>query len=330
MVFLANSRTTRALAAVVIASALGLTACSSEEVDTSVESAVGLSVDAPRVTLQSSGTGTAEVLGYRDITEESDTVQQEIEVEVSEGFDQTLVQADAVDVAAPAGGEVQALTLPLSGSTLAAEDADPDNEERAATRDVELILGEPAITNLELTEDVRSAEGFTLGWRAEDNGEVSTVRVAAPVDATDTGRAIAEQALFKLLSLPIIFPEEELAPGAVWTVDSRVTGEATLLQTTTYTLASVDGDTVELDVEVQQRPALGALELDGQEGAEELTGQTLSVLNSNTTSEGSLTVDLTKPLPVDGSVAFTTRVIYGGADSDVRIVQDSTTALTFG
>lgn len=58
-------------------------------------------------------------------------------------------------------------------------------------------------------------------------------------------------------------------------------------------------------------------------------GQSLSVLNANTTSQGTLTVDLTRPLPVDGEVGYTTRVIYGGPDSDVRVVQDSTTGLTF-
>ena len=307
-----SRRFPRALAAALTAAALTLSACTSEDTGPQTEAAVGLPVDAARITVEDPGSA-GKVLAY---TGEG---QQSVTVEVAEGFDQSLMQADAVDVQAPAGGDVTRLTLPMEGVTAAA--AEPAEGEREATRDVSFTLGRPSPDNLELAEDVHSAEGFRLGWRAEDDGQVSTVRLAAPVDATDAGRATVEQSLMKLLSLPVVFPEEAVGPGATWSVDSRVTGESTLLQTTTYTLVSRDGDTVELDVEVQQRPALGALEMED--------GQSLSVLNANTTSQGTLTVDLTRPLPVDGEVGYTTRVIYGGPDSDVRVVQDSTTGLTF-
>ncbi|AGF72876.1 hypothetical protein [Corynebacterium halotolerans] len=327
-----SRRPVRTLAAVVTATALTLVGCSGEEVDSSVETPVGLPVDPPRVTVQSTGSGPGQVLSYRDVQEERDpdSPQQSVSVEVSDGFNQTLVQADAVDVQAPAGGDVNTMTLPLSGGTTAAEEADPESEvEREASRDVELRLGQPSYTDLELTDDIRSAEGFLLGWRGGDDGSVSTVRLAAPKEATDEGRAMAEESIMTLLSMPVIFPEEAVGPGATWSVDSRVTGDATLLQTTTFTLVSVEGDLVELNVDVQQRPALGALNFEGRPGAEEMAGETLNVLNSNTTSEGSLTVDLTKPLPVDGRVAYTTRVVYGGENSDVRVVQDSTNAITY-
>lgn len=299
---------------VAAATALTLTACSAGEPDPSTEPAVGLPVDAARVTVQTAGTG-ERVLAYGDV----DAGEQTLEIEVAGGMDQSLMQADAVDVQAPAGGDVQRLTLPLSGATTAADE--PREGERDASRDVEFRVGQPSSTDLELTEDIRSAEGFLLGWRAEDDGQVSTVRLAAPKDATDEGRAEVEQALMKLLSLPVVFPTEAVGPGATWSVDSRVTGESTLLQTTTYTITAIDGDRVELDVDVQQRPAIGALTMED--------GRSLNVLNSNTTSEGSLTVELDNPLPVDGRVSYTTRVVYGGADSDVRVVQDTTTSLAF-
>lgn len=299
---------------VAAAAALTLTACSAEQSDPSIEPAVGLPVDASRVTVQTTGTG-ERVLTYRDV----DAAEQSLEVEVAGGLNQTLMQADAVDVQAPAGGDVERLTVPLTGAATAA--GDPAENERAASRDVEFRVGQPSSSNLELTDDIRSAEGFLLGWRGEDDGQVSTVRLAAPKDATDEGRSEVEQALLKLLSMPVVFPAEAVGPGATWSVDSRVTGEATLLQTTTYSITAVDGDRVELDVDVQQRPAIGALTMED--------GQSLNVLNSNTTSEGALTVDLGRPLPVDGRVSYTTRVVYGGAESDVRVVQDTTTSLAF-
>lgn len=299
---------------VAAATALTLTACSSEQADPSVEPAVGLPVDASRVTVQTTGTG-ERVLTYRDV----DAGEQTLEVEVADGLEQSLMQADAVDVQAPAGGDVERLTVPLTGGTTAA--GEPAEGEREASRDVEFRVGQPSAGNLELTDDIRSAEGFLLGWRGEDDGQVSTVRLAAPKAATDEGRSEVEQALMTLLSMPVVFPDEAVGPGATWSVDSRVTGESTLLQTTTFTITAINGDRVELDVDVQQRPAIGALTLED--------GQSLNVLNSNTTSEGSLTVDLNNPLPVDGRVSYTTRVVYGGADSDVRVVQDTTTSLAF-
>lgn len=302
----------RTIAAVATAAALTLAACSPEETGPQTEAAVGLPVDAARVTVQTPGEA-ERVLEY------AATGEQTVSVEVAEGFNQLVMQAAAVDVQAPAGGDVTRLTLPLTGVTDGA--SQPVEGEREATRDVEFTVGQPSPDNLELVDDVRSAEGFRLGWRAEDDGQVSTVRLAAPTEATDEGRALVEQALMKILSLPVIFPEEEVGVGATWSVDTRVTGESTLLQTATYTITGIEGDRVDLDVDVQQRPALGALTMED--------GESLHVLNSNTTSEGSLTVDLGSPLPVDGRVSYTTRVVYGGADSDVRVVQDSTTSLAF-
>lgn len=323
-------RPARALAALLTATTLTLVSCTGEEVDTSVEAPVGLAVDAPRVTLQSAGEGPGRTLVFDDITEDPDAAQQHVTIEVSEGFDQSLMRADTVEVQAPAGGDVTTLTLPMNGHTAAAPEPEPDSEiEREAAREVELRTGEPSSSDLALLEDLRSAEGFRVGWRAGDSGRLSTVNLAAPVDATDEGRAMTEQAVMKILSLPTVFPEEPIGVGAVWSVDSRVTGEATLLQTTTFTLTGLEGGLVELDVNVQQRPALGALSLEGQPGAEGLSGETLNVLNSNTTSEGSLTIDLSKPLPVAGQVAYTTRVIYGGQDAQVRVVQDSTTSIAY-
>ncbi|AGS35215.1 hypothetical protein B841_08710 [Corynebacterium maris DSM 45190] len=289
-----------------------------------LEQAVALPVDAARVNVADAGAGETRVLSYLDVDDERP--DQEVTVSVSDGFDQTVMRADAVDTQAPLDAHVDTLTLPLTG--VAAPADEPLEGEQEATRDVTFRLSSPEASDLDLMEDLRTTDGFRFGWRAEDTGQVSTVELAAPEDASDEGRALVEAAVMKVISSPVIFPEEEIGVGAVWSVDSRVTGDSTMLRTTTYTVTALDGDRVELDVDVQQRPALGALSLEGVAGAEDLEEQSLSVLNSNTASEGALTVDLTQPLPVDGELTFTTRVIYGGAD-DARIVQDTTTALEF-
>ena len=158
---------------------------------------------------------------------------------------------------------------------------------------------------------------------------MNSLRLAAPQNATDDARGSVEQAIMKLTALPVVFPTEEVGKGASWSVDSRVTGESTLLQTTRYTVDSIDGDRVKLNVEVEQRPSLGALSFEGQAQGTELENKELKVLDSNTKSKGSITVDLSKPLPVDGDVSFDTKVIYGATGSELRVVQSSLTELNF-
>lgn len=301
--------------------------------DEDIEESVGLQVDPSRVLVQSPGAGPGRVLSFAPPAQEGDddaeNPTQETTVEISEGFEQTVATADAVDVAAPEGSDVETMTLPVEAEIEAAEEPVGETEV-AADRQVQIQVGTPTHSDSSLTEDLASAAGFTMGLRGDNNGQTTTVQLAAPVDATDEGRATTESALMKMISIPVVFPDEPIGPGAVWSVDSRVTGEATLLQTTTYTLNEVSGDQLDLEVSVTQRPALGALSLEGQDGVAEDEAGTLNVLNSNTNSQGSLTVDLNQPLPTAGRVSYTTRVVYGGEDSDVRVLQDSTSVLDFG
>ena len=316
-------RVTSAVVTTTVA-ALLLTACGTGEPAESgpeVEAAIGLAVDAPRVILEEPGTGALRELRYRDLPE-AETTAQELTLSVSSGFTQGVGTVSQVDPTAPAGGDVSTLILPLTATTTEPE---PDEEETlTAAREVGIRVGNPTFTDTVQAADVNSAEGFQLTLREDERGQQSTISLAAPVEASENGRQIMEQYLLKFTSLPVLFPAEEVGVGATWTIDSRVTGEATQLQTVTYTITGIEGDVVDLDVEVSQRPSLGA----DTEGVTADTPEQLTVLNSNTTSVGTLEVDLSRPLPTAGQVSWTTRVIYG-ADTDVRVVQDSTTSLKF-
>lgn len=323
-----------AATAVVCSTALLLASCVEDDADTDgpeVEQAVGLAVDAPRITLHDPGTGDLRMLTYTDaVDSDTDAVStpQTLTLSVGDGLTQYVVPADEVDPTAPAGGDLSTMRLPLTANTGNAEPM--DGEVLASTRDITIQVGQPAFTDLELTEDIRSGEGFTLGIRADDRGQQSTISFAAPVDATDTGRLVVEQYLLKYTSLPVLFPDEEVGVGASWSVDSRVSGEATLLQTVTYTVTGIRGDTVDLDVSISQRPSLGAIDISTDTtGVTEDTPDQLTVLNSNTTSTGAISVDLSQPIPVSGTVSWTTRVVYGGGTDDIRVVQDSASSISF-
>lgn len=327
----------------VLSTTLGLAACSEQSQDDSpaVEQAVGLAVDAPRVVVLETGTAPLRTFSYKDVPAEgAEEKTQDLTLDIAQGFAQAVGTAADANPVAPAGGDVTTLTLPISASTKAAEAS--EEEAIAASRDITLKVGNPDFSDLTQSPDTNSAAGFTLGMRATDSGQATTLSFAAPVDATDNGRALMEQYLLTFTSLPIVFPTEELGVGAKWTVDSRVTGESTLLQTLAYTITGFEGDKVDLDVAVSQRPSISAIDITTTETATATpesasaaatpteTPEQLAVMSSNTTSVGTLSVDLTQPLPTAGQVSWTTRVIYGGATNDTRIVQDTTSSVKFG
>ena len=103
--------------------------------------------------------------------------------------------------------------------------------------------------------------------------------------------------------------------------DSRVSGDSTLLQTTTYTLEELTDTGAQLSMEVSQRPALGALAM--EDGGE------LAVMDSETRSSGNLTVDFSKPLPTGGNVDIATRISYGTEESEIRVLQSTNTRMKF-
>lgn len=316
-----------ALAAATALAATGLVACSSDSSDSSsdtqVEQAMGATVDAPRVVVVDPGTN-PQVLSYKDLGEENadeDASPQEITLALADGFTQQIVAADQVDVQAPAGGTVTTLTAPVKVESVKAQ----ADSATGATRSVSITVNDPKIDNLEQADDVSSASGFRVGWFAQDSGQVTSVNYAAPTQATDTGRALVEGYFTSLVPQAVVFPTDPVGVGGTWTVDVRVASDTTMLRTTTYTVTAIDGDKVSLNVDVAQRPVLGAISAELSDGT-----HTLNVLNSNTTTQGAIVVDLNQPLPISGQVAFTTRVIYGEDTTQTRVVQDTTTAVTFG
>jgi len=125
----------------------------------------------------------------------------------------------------------------------------------------------------------------------------------------------------ELTSMPIVFPDEEIGEGAVWTVESRTSGDSTLLQTTTFTLDDLTETGAELSMDISQRPALGALAM--EDGGE------LEVMDTETRSTGNLSVDFSQPLPTNGDIDIATRVSYGTEESQIRVLQSTNTRMTF-
>ena len=104
---------------------------------------------------------------------------------------------------------------------------------------------------------------------------------AAPEEATDSARAAVENNLGQMTALPLVFPADAVGEGARWTVTGPVSDSASgvaMRQTVTYTLTSRSGSRVELDVDIERIPTV-----------KQMAGTDLEVLDSKSTSSGSLT-----------------------------------------
>ena len=251
----------------ILALALVLTGCSYEPPGPAVEQAVAAPVDAARVTVEDAGSGDKRVLSYEDVNTE-----QNSHFELTEGFSQDVVEKSVAENFESGAPEEATTAFDLRAEVSEATD---DPEQTPATRNAFMTLSSPTYSGTDAL-NVESGEGFQFGWRADDAGQVSSLRLAAPQSANDDARSILEQAIVELTSMPIVFPEEEIGEGAVWTLDSRTSGESTLLQTTTYTLEELTDTGAELSVDISQRPALGALTM--EDGGE------MEVLDSTTRS----------------------------------------------
>ena len=308
------SPTTRLLLATASCLSLLLAACGSTSNDPAVpvDKPVGVQIEAPRVTLVDAGSAPHTTLRYRDI----DTGDHKVNVTITDAFTPTVgTAADTNDTPALEPQSPTTFTSALVTRTHKAENSE------TSSRSVTAELDHPKLAGDGAKDDLASAHGFTFGWFGNDAGTISSVNFTAPTAASDQTRALTEQFLTAMVGLPIVFPTEPVGVGGSWTVESRITGQTPLLQTITYTVTGMAGDKVDLKTSVNQRPTLGSLDMDD--------GAKLAVLSSKTVSEGSLTMDLTRPLPTAGSMALTTRIVYGTEDSEHRVIQDTSTKVAF-
>ena len=113
-----------------------------------------------------------------------------------------------------------------------------------------------------------------------------------------------------------MFPTDPVGIGAQWDVRIKVNEPSPAVKTITYTLKNHEGNTVELEASVQQRPSTTSLSLSEAPDVPSDTKGSLDVKDSSTSTHvGTVTVDLTKPIPVKGSIDTTTITTYAGDTS---------------
>lgn len=295
-----------------------------------------LPVAAPSVTVIETGED-AQVRAFNEVQEPATRTQS---VEVISGLTQQLLTVEEQTTVPLTNADATSTYLTLDLTTYSDPKAPEAEDGVAATQRTDFVVSQASHSNLEHSQDVATNEGFLNAWFANPTGFVSSIKLLPPPGSEESGRQTVEQALLQLLSSNVIFPTTPIGIGGVWQVEQRVTGATTMQRTTTYTLKAVKGQQLQLDVAIEQRPARERLVIDN-EIAGALDGTELEVIDAVTQSAGSITVDLASPLPVEGEIAATTRLVYRSATADNAshdvghdvghdVAQDITTAVRYG
>ncbi|AZA13926.1 hypothetical protein ACFPVT_07410 [Corynebacterium choanae] len=197
-------------------------------------------------------------------------------------------------------------------------------------------VAQPTISDNPLNESMVTGDGFIIDAWQKPNGAVTHLSFTAPAGADDTARALIEDQAYSLFGIQPVFPEQPVGVGAQWKVASPKLGDASQLQTVTYTVEAINptgpggAPVVDLTVTIDAHPALKEIALREVEPG---VAGTLHVLSATTTASGTARVDLAEPLPTTWYSDTLTRVIYG-PNPDVetsgqqQVVQDTHTIVS--
>lgn len=197
---------------------------------------------------------------------------------------------------ARAGGQtVQTVVMPLTARIGC---ADPT--------DVELTLGAVTSPDVVLADELKAEHGALAGLSLGPGTMPVSLRIIPPAAASSQARSAVEQSLVAALRHSVAFPTTPVGIGARWRMTRTISGAATITQTIDATLRSRTGDTVVVDVTVDEAPVNDVFAVPG-------TNQTLRISRYSMSGAGTLTVDLHRALPTSGQLAMRgARELAGG------------------
>ncbi|MEV0295044.1 hypothetical protein [Nocardia sp. NPDC050710] len=201
-----------------------------------------------------------------------------------------------------------ALTIPMTAQTSA--------------DGVDLTLGTVTTPDPSLNKALTAAGGTHAGFDFSDDGAITALRLAPSPDTSNAARAALEQAFYQAVYRSVMFPDEPVGEGAIWTVHQEVDGGVTLDQVTTATLTKVDGDRLTIELNVIQKPKATVWTLPNQAG-------TLDIEDYAMQGAGTITVDLGLPLPVAGSITVGGHQAYRDPRSASNLQQTITTQVSW-
>lgn len=181
---------------------------------------------------------------------------------------------------ARSGGQtVQSVTMPLTARIGCTDNTN-----------VELNLGDVTSTDSVLADELKAERNSRAGMSLGPGTMPISLRLAAPDAASSQARAAVEQSLVQALQYSVAFPTTPVGDGAKWTSVRTLTGAVTATQTITATLRSRVGNSVTLDVAVDETPINDVFAVPG-------TDQTLHISRYSMSGTGTVVTDLDRALP---------------------------------
>lgn len=259
--------------------------------------AVSIAIPAVTVTVTDSGAEPRATLAFRT-TPQTD---QQVSLSTDSSISQTVGDTPPSDQSTPE------ITLPLT-----ARQPGPGED---ATHTVELTVGTPSSPDATLAAALGKATGSTNVLTIGPNGAISKLTLNPPDALSDAGRAAVEQALRQAVQFAPVLPTTAIGVGAVWSVSQQIDSIGLALrQETVLTLTAVREATITLGVRVTQTPLTPTWTLPNDKG-------TLDIDTYRMSGEGTLTVDLSKPLPIDGRVQQSGEQVYSQPKSELKLAQ---------
>lgn len=278
-----------ALTVLPVGAVLALTGCSSDEPDSvdagpcaatsSIErdGVRPIPIAAAEVRVLDPGTGDRRVLTPRPDT----TTPQKVTL-TTDSTESSITPGE--NDAATVQRTQQELSTPITARVVC---DDPTN--------LEFTIGTPTTKDTELTPELDAIAGSDGGVSMSDGLNVRSLRLFPNDESGSPARSALEQSFSGALDHSVPLPTEAVGVGARWEAVRTVVAAATIKRTTTVALTEKVGDTVKLAVTVEEDPVDSVFRIPG-------SAQTLSISRYSMAGSGDLTVDLTRMLPVAGSI----------------------------
>lgn len=233
----------------------------------------------------------------------------------AEGVEQTVVLTTRSEVFQQVGTDPRQdfstpeVTLPLSATVTQAIAGD------APSTIVDITLGTASTPDATLGSALTEADGSGAGLTIGPNGAVSALRLQPAQETANIARSAIEQAFYQAVYRMAPFPEEEIGVGAVWESHQQVMSAGiTIDQVGTTRLVERDGDRVTVEVRVEQTPQGASWVLPNGQGELDIEQYTMA-------GEGTITVDSSQPLPVEGDLTVRGDQVYVDPDGSTRLSQ---------
>ncbi|RMI29186.1 hypothetical protein EBN03_27360 [Nocardia stercoris] len=194
---------------------------------------------------------------------------------------------------------------------------------RGSIGGVDLTLGTVTSADPALSRQLKSLDGSHAGFDLSAAGAVTALRLSPKPSTPDAARSALEQAFCQAVYQSIAFPDEAVGEGAVWTVRQEVAGDVMLDQVTTATLTRRVDNLLTIALDITQTPKSTEWTLPNHAGS-------LDIVDYGMHGSGTITVDLSQPLPVAGSVTIAGTQSYRDRSSGVLLAQDLSTQVQWG